>query len=232
MEAGRRTPEIILALNTREAAEALGWVQTFAGRIRWFKVGLPLFVRYGPEFLFSLREQGAARIFLDLKMLDIPSVLEGAVMALRDLPVEMVTVSLLAGPEAVIRVREAAPPEVMVVGVTVLSSQDAASIAQILPQPVSVQEWSLHLARMAVELKLPAVVASGDAVARIRDRYPELRLVVPGIRWEEDASDQKRVLTPREAARAGVAYIVVGRPLTHAPDPLRALQELEEALLS
>lgn len=223
-------PEMILALNTREAGEALGWVQTFAGKIRWFKVGLPLFVRYGPELLFSLREKGAERIFLDLKMMDIPSVLEHTTRALADLPVEMVTVSLVAGPEAVRRVRESAPPEVMVVGVTVLSSQDASSIARILPQPVSVQEWSVHLARMAMDLKLPAVVASGDAVSRIRALFPELRLVVPGIRWTEDTSDQRRILTPQEVCRMGVEYIVVGRPLTHAPDPLRALQELEEAL--
>ncbi len=225
-------PEVVVALNTRDADEALAWVTTFSGRVRWFKVGLPLFLRYGPSLLSTLRERGAQKIFLDLKMLDIPSVMDQAVRALEHLPVDMLTVSLLAGPEAVEAVRKAVPESVLLVGVTVLSSLDTSSISRILPDPVPPLEWSLHLARMAREVGIPAVVASGDAALRIRDTLPDLQLVVPGIRWNQDVQDQKRVLTPRDARLAGVEYLVVGRPLTHAPDPLRALQELEEALAS
>lgn len=226
-------PEVVVALNTQEAREAQQWVTTFAGRVRWFKVGLPLFTRYGPEILFTLRERGAEHIFLDLKIGDIPSVMAQTVRGIKDLPVRMLTVNLLAGPEAMESAREACPENVLLVGVTVLSSLDTASISQILPSPVSPVEWSLHLARMAREVGIQAVVASGDSVMRIRDKLPDLKLVVPGIRWgQQDLQDQRRILTPDDARLAQVDYLVVGRPLTHASDPLRALQELEEALTS
>ncbi len=228
------SPEVILALNTADRDTALKWVSLFAGELRWFKVGLPLFFRYGPDILNDLRKEGAQRIFLDVKLHEIPSVMRLTVEALQDLPVDMLTVHLLAGHVAIeeaLQGWQRTDRRPLFVGVTLLSSMDARALSSILPDPIPPREWSLHLAYLADRLRLDGVVASGDVAVEIKERLPHRILVVPGIRWEEQkADDQRRILTPAEAASAGFEFLVVGRPLTHVPDPLRALQELKRQL--
>lgn len=207
---------VALDLADLEAAERLA--AELADVAGMLKVGLELFTAHGPEAVRRIGVHGP--VFLDLKLHDIPTTVERASRACARLGVRMLTVHALGG-EAMVRaaVRGAAagaeeagvePP--LVAAVTVLSSLDEA-----LASPAS-------LAFEAVQAGARAVVVSGADVAVVRQALgEEVALVVPGIRPEgSDGHDQVRVLTPREALEAGADYLVVGRPITTAADPVGA----------
>lgn len=228
---------LIVALDLPDAAAAMGLVDRLEGRCAWFKVGLELFVSAGPAILERLLGRGHS-IFLDLKFMDIPNTVAGAVRSAAGLGVGMITVHAAGGPAMLAAAQSAIEglensPQLL--AVTVLTSIDAAQ-ARAVGLDRSPGEQVELLARMAREAGIRGFVCSPREVAALRALTgPEGVLVIPGIRPAgAEPGDQKRVATPGEALVSGASYLVVGRPVTQAPDPAQAAQailmEMAEAL--
>jgi len=228
---------LIVALDVPDAASAAALVSRLEGKCDWFKVGLELFVAAGPAVLEPLVKRGHS-VFLDLKLHDIPNTVAGAVRSAAALGVRMITVHAAGGP-AMLSAAHAAldgiadPPELL--AVTVLTSIDAAQISAVGLERSPAEQVEL-LARMGLAAGMRGFVCSPQEVAVLRALTgPESVLVVPGIRPAgSDTGDQRRIATPAKALRQGASYLVVGRPITHAPDPAEAaeaiLKEMAEAL--
>ncbi|MGH2374295.1 MAG: orotidine-5'-phosphate decarboxylase, partial [bacterium] len=192
--------------------------QALVGHLRavtpWFKIGSVLFTRAGPEAVHMVHAAGG-QVFLDLKFHDIPQTVAGGVAAAADLGVELVTVHCAAGPVALAAAADARPPgsALRVLGVTRLTS-DAGKVGT----------GALRAAVEAREAGLDGVTASVRDCARIKNACgPAFRVLTPGIRPAGVAAhDQIRIATPRQAVRAGADYLVVGRPITAAEDPVAA----------
>lgn len=217
------TPVPIVALDFPGAAEALGLVERLPDA-DFFKVGLQLFSAAGPDIVRELRARGR-RVFLDLKLHDIPNTVANAVRAANGLGVELLTVhasggvAMLAAAAAAARESDA-PPKVL--AVTILTSLSAADLARTRGNgDVDLTTEAATLARLAEEAGIHGVVTSVHEVARIRAATrPDFPVLCPGIRLAgDDAGDQARVATPADAARSGVNYIVIGRSVTAARDP-------------
>ncbi len=224
--------ELIVALDLPSGPDALALVQRLPG-LAWVKVGPALYVREGPDLVRELAARGL-RIFLDLKLHDIPTTVAGAVGAARDLGVAMATVHCLGGPKMLAAARQAAG-EVALVGVTVLTSHDAAEFEQVVGRGVpDVGFEAERLAKVAMQAKLRGVVASGHELGLLRETLGTGPwIVVPGVRLPGDeADDQRRTIAPREAVRGGATHLVVGRSITAAKDPARAYQAVREAMES
>ncbi len=227
--------ELIVAFDLPSGRDAL----TLAGRLpglRWAKIGPVLFGREGggggPALIKEFRQRGI-RVFLDLKWHDIPHIVASAVLAARELGVSMTTVHCLGGRTMLAEAARAAGSELAVVAVTVLTSHDAAELEGVLGRGVpDVGFEAERLARTALQAGLRGVVASGQEVGLLREALgPDPWIVVPGIRAAgEAADDQVRTIAPREAVGRGATHLVVGRPITGAPDPVAAYQRLVEAL--
>jgi orotidine-5'-phosphate decarboxylase len=233
-EARRR---LIVALDRPDAASATCLVAQLEGNCQWFKVGLELFVAAGPAFVESLVRRGHS-VFLDLKFHDIPNTVAAAVRSAAALGVRMVNVHATGGPAMLAAAKGAligiaAPPELL--AVTVLTSMDQAQIRAIGIDRSPSEQVEI-LARMGLAAGLRGFVCSPQEVASLRALTgPEVVLVTPGIRPAgSEIGDQKRIATPAEALRQGASYLVVGRPITQAPDPPEAaeaiLKEMAEAL--
>jgi orotidine-5'-phosphate decarboxylase len=223
--------ELVVAFDLPSGREAL----TLAGRLpglTWAKLGHVLFAREGPAVAREFAARGF-RVFLDLKWHDIPNTVAGAVAAARELGVGMATVHCLGGRAMLEAAARAAGPDLPLVGVTVLTSHDAAELESVLGRGVpDIGFESERLARMAVQAGLRGVVASGQELGLLREALgPDPWIVVPGIRLPgEAAGDQARTIAPDEAVRRGATHLVVGRPITAAPDPVAAYRRLAEAL--
>ncbi len=223
--------ELIVAFDLKSGREALA----LAGRLpnlRWAKVGPVLYNREGPALIKEFAQRGI-RVFLDLKWHDIPNIVASAVTAARELGVSLTTVHCLGGRTMLTAAARAAGPDLAVVGVTVLTSHDAAELESVLGRGVpDVGFEAERLGRMALQAGLRGVVASGQELGLLREALgPDPWIVVPGIRApDEPAGDQVRTVEPVEAVRRGATHLVVGRPITAAPDPVAAYQRLVEAL--
>lgn len=215
--------ELVLALDvaTPEAGDAL--LARVPG-VRWVKVGSVLFTAAGPTMVTSLKIRGY-RVFLDLKWHDIPNTVVGAVHQARRLGVDMVTVHTLGGGAMMSAAKDAAGPDLAVVGVTVLTSHDPAGFAAVVGRDsVDLGAEVERLAEMARRAGIDGMVSSPLETARLRAILgPDKLLVTPGIRGGADrAGDQVRVATAGAAARAGSTHLVVGRPVLEAADPAQA----------
>jgi len=218
--------ELIVAFDLGSGKEAL----TLADRLpalRWAKIGSALFVREGPALVreFTARR---VRVFLDLKWHDIPSTVERAVGAARELGVSMATVHCLGGHDMLVAAVRAAG-ELPLVGVTVLTSHSSADLEQIVGR--GVPDMGLEgerLARIALEAGLRGVVAGGREIGIVRGALGlGPWIVVPGVRLAGDSKDdQARTVTPPEAVRLGATHLVVGRPITRAADPAVVYQQI------
>jgi orotidine-5'-phosphate decarboxylase len=217
---------IIVALDTGSPEAAMAAVSALAGEVGLFKVGMELFPRGGAGLIERIRAAGA-EVFLDLKFHDIPNTVAGAVRSAAALGVKFATVHASGGKAMLAAAAAAAAGSgTTILAVTVLTSLDDADLSSIgfaLPAAEAVD----RLARLAVEAGIGGIVCSAREVAAVRARVgPEVVLVTPGVRLPEDsAGDQKRVVTPFEAVRAGANYIVVGRPITKAADPVSAARK-------
>ena len=197
-----------------------------SSRPRWVKVGLQLFLAEGKPLVAALTARGY-RVFLDFKLHDIPNTVAGALGAILSLAPALVTLHASGG--AAMLAAAAAAVEgsaTRLLAVTVLTSMDAAQLATTgvahVPE-VQVQQ----LARLAYENGIPGVVCSAQEIAALRTVFPALELVVPGIRPAGSPSgDQQRIATPSTAIRAGAGRLVVGRPITAAPQPAAAFQSI------
>jgi len=222
--------DLILALDvpTRETAAPL--LRQLRGSVRWVKIGLQLFTAYGPDYVRAVADEGF-HIFLDLKLHDIPNTVAKAVESLAKLPIGMLTVHTAGGQEMMMAARIAqqqTKPHLLILGVTVLTSMDAAGLREIGVADAPEAQVA-RLGRLAADAGVRGLVCSPLEVALLRAQLPaNLQLVTPGIRLAGEAGgdDQKRVMTPTEAARAGANYVVVGRPILQAKDPAIAARAI------
>ena len=223
--------ELVVAFDLPSGREALALAGRLPG-LTWAKLGHVLFAREGPAVAREFAARGF-RVFLDLKWHDIPNTVAGAVAAARELGVGMATVHCLGGRAMLEAAAHAAGPDLPLVGVTVLTSHDAAELESVLGRGVPDLGFEAErLARMAVQAGLRGVVASGHELGLLREALgPDPWIVVPGIRLPGEApGDQARTIAPDEAVRRGATHLVVGRPITAASDPVAAYRRLAEAL--
>jgi orotidine-5'-phosphate decarboxylase len=221
---------IIVALDYPDAAPALALAAQLRGSGCRLKIGKELFTRAGPPLVAKLQEQGF-EIFLDLKFHDIPNTVAQACKAAAALGVWMVNVHALGGKAMLQAAREALesqPKRPRLIAVTVLTSLDTVDLAEI-GLAGSPADNVLRLARLAQASGMDGVVCSPREITRLRAELgPQFELVTPGIRPAGSAqNDQKRVMTPAQALQAGATYLVIGRPITAAPDPLAALRGIQ-----
>jgi orotidine-5'-phosphate decarboxylase len=223
---------LVFPLDLPSVAEARRWVLRMADVVGMFKVGLELFVRGGPDIVRFIHASGAAGVFLDLKLHDIPETVSRAMTGIAELGVRLATVHCGESPRMLEAAAAAAAGRVDVLGVTVLTSVSAADISSAgLAEPWAgdVSRLALRRAQMAKAAGLAGVVCSGLEVRAIKEALgPAFLAVAPGIRpaWAARGrgDDQKRVTTPAEAVLAGADYIVVGRPIRDAADPRAAAE--------
>jgi orotidine-5'-phosphate decarboxylase len=220
---------LLAALDLPDLDKALALVESLQPHVGGFKVGLELCTAAGvPNVVAAVAAAGGA-VFLDLKLHDIPNTVAGAVRSVCALgpAVRMLTIHAQGG-EPMLRAAVAAaaafPARPLLLGVTVLTSMDEATLNADLGVPATMEAHVVHLARLAQRCGLDGVVVSPHEAAAVRRACgDELLIVTPGVRPAAAAADdQRRVLTPAEAVRAGADYLVVGRPLTAASDPAAA----------
>ncbi|MFT4517944.1 MAG: orotidine-5'-phosphate decarboxylase [Halioglobus sp.] len=229
------TKPVIVALDFPTAGEALALAEQLSPELCRVKVGKELFTRAGPALVEKLQHSGFD-VFLDLKFHDIPNTVAGAVRAAGELGVWMVNVHASGGSRMMEAAREAlqgisTPP--LLIGVTVLTSMSQEDLKE-LGFAESAQQRVLSLADLVANSGLDGVVCSGAEASALRDAHgPGFRLVTPGIRLAgDDAGDQRRVLTPVDAIAQGSDFLVIGRSITAAADPLCALQRVQQELNS
>jgi orotidine-5'-phosphate decarboxylase len=215
--------KIIVALDAATKAQALALVEQLRDKISFFKIGLQLYTAEGPETVRAVLATGA-KLFLDLKLHDIPNTVAKAVESAANLSVQMLTIHLSGGSE-MIRDAVAARKETMsILGVTVLTSADASTLREVGISE-KVDEQVLRLARLGIENGVDGLVCSPHEIKALRAEFGDkIKIVVPGIRpsWSEPG-DQKRFMTPREAIDAGADYLVIGRPITAHKNPREAV---------
>ncbi|NDL62395.1 orotidine-5'-phosphate decarboxylase [Acerihabitans arboris] len=228
---GSRSPSpVIVALDYADRALALSFANRVSPHDCRLKIGKEMFTRFGPALVRELRDKGFD-IFLDLKFHDIPNTVAKAVAAAAELGVWMVNVHASGGERMMSAAKAALMPygaqAPLLIAVTVLTSMDDGDLAG-LGIPYSASEYAGRLAALTQRCGLDGVVCSAHEAAAFKARFGrEFSLVTPGIRPEgSDAGDQRRVMTPLLARRAGVDYMVIGRPITQAADPGAALQSI------
>lgn len=217
---------VIVALDKPSRAEALEVVDALGGAGDFYKVGLELYTRAGPEVVRDLRSRGK-EVFLDLKLHDIPNTVSRAVHAAADLEVALLTVHAAGGRTMLEAARDAAGARTRLLAVTVLTSLAPDEMEDVWGREIlSVRDEVGRLAALAAETGVDGAVASAREASWIRQSVGAgLLIATPGIRpADSDPGDQKRVATPGEAVEAGADYLVVGRPVTLARDPAAALE--------
>jgi orotidine-5'-phosphate decarboxylase len=217
---------IIVALDVPTSDDALALVRQLSPHAGLFKIGLQLFIAAGPGIVRAVRDEGG-RVFLDLKLHDIPNTVAHAVERAVSLGVEMLTIHLSGGRAMIEAAMGAAVPEVLLLGITVLTSAEEATLREIGVDS-SMEKQVLRLARLGVEVGIGGVVASPHELRALRAAHgSKIKIVTPGIRpTGSPMGDQKRAMTPAEALAAGADFLVIGRPITAAPDPRGALEQI------
>lgn len=214
---------IVVALDSDSPDAALSAARALAGEVGMFKVGMELFPRGGPSLVRGIRDAGSD-VFLDLKFHDIPNTVAGAVRSAGALGVRFATVHASGGRAMLAAAAEAARGSgLTLLAVTILTSLDDSDLAEIGVSAPAARAVT-RLAALAAGEGIGGIVCSAKEVAAVRSLLgPGPVLVTPGVRLpEDDRGDQKRVVTPAEAVRAGADYLVVGRPILRAPDPVAA----------
>jgi orotidine-5'-phosphate decarboxylase len=223
--------QLFLALDTPNLADALAQARAVGGAVDGLKLGLEFFTANGPAGVAAVQAAGRP-LFLDLKFHDIPNTVAGAVRSALALKPLMLNVHAAGGPEMLRAAAEAAgsagPGRPLLIAVTVLTSladDDLVAVGQLPPATEQVR----RLAGLAQAQGCDGVVCSAREIAQLRrDCGPDFKLVVPGIRpAAAQADDQKRVMTPGEAVRLGADFLVIGRPITGAPDPAEAARRVK-----
>lgn len=236
MEAKKR---IIFALDVQTVAEAEAFAALLKDHVGVFKIGLELFVACGPAVVEAVRKKApGCGIFLDLKLHDIPETIKGAMRSASTLGADFVTVHTNDG-SSLLKAAVEAGGASRILGVTVLTSLSADALKEAgidIAKYKDPSDLVLQRASVARMAGCAGIVCSAEEAALVRKEFgPDFLIVTPGIRSEGDAiGDQKRVATPYEAIRNGADYIVVGRPIRKAPDPIKAAEriaaEIERAL--
>ncbi len=226
--------EIAVALDFPSPVPALELVGRLGSDADFYKVGLELFTCAGPSFLEELRAAGK-RIFLDLKLHDIPNTVRGAAAAARELGVELITVHATGGTRMIAAAAEGAGGDVRVVAITLLTSLSAMEVREVWGRrELSEDGEVVRLARLAQLAGAAGVVASPREARALRSVLgPEALIVTPGIRPRgAEMHDQARVATPADAVAAGADVLVVGRSITMADDPAEAFRRIRSEMES
>lgn len=218
--------KIIVALDVATKEEALSLVEQLRDQISLFKIGLQLYTAEGPEVVRAISAAGA-KVFLDLKLHDIPNTVARAVESAEPLGVQMLTIHLSGGSEMILAALAARKGKMSILGVTVVTSAtqqtlDELGIGEQLDRHVS------RLGNIGVAAGVDGLVSSPFEVKSLRAEFGDkIKIVVPGIRprWSEPG-DQKRIMTPREAIDAGADFLVIGRPVTAHKDPGEAVAKI------
>ena len=223
------TGSIFVALDTPDLERAKAIAHKVRNHVGGLKLGLEFFTSNGRSGVKEMAQFGLP-IFLDLKLHDIPNTVGKAVQALRDLEPAVLTVHAGGGRAMMEDAKAAAPAGTKVVGVTVLTSLDGDDL-QTVGLPADPHAQVERLTALAREAGLDGVVCSGAEVKAARQLWPGGYFVVPGVRPENDqAGDQKRIVTPRQALNDGASILVIGRPITAAEDPVQAARAIEATL--
>src|SRR5687767_14079525 len=221
--------DLILVLDAQSPRDVTPVLRQLQGTVRWVKVGLEMFTACGPDCVREIAGLGF-NVFLDLKLHDIPNTVAKAVESCGKLPIGMLTLHTCGGREMMqwaVRAQRQHAPNLLLLGVTVLTSMSAAGLAETgaIDTP---EKQVVRLGQLAAESGIQGLVCSPLEIAPLRAALPaKIALVTPGIRPRDaKADDQTRVMTPSEAARTGATYIVVGRPIFKAPDPAAAARAI------
>jgi orotidine-5'-phosphate decarboxylase len=217
--------DLILVLDAPSPREVAPALKRLAGTVTWVKVGLEMFTACGPDCVREIADLGF-NVFLDLKLHDIPNTVAKAVESVSKLPIRMLTLHTSGGREMMtwaVKAQQQTSPGLLLLGVTVLTSMSAKELTEVGVAD-SPANQVVRLGRLAIDAGLRGLVCSPLELLPLRAALPpEVTLVTPGIRPRDaKADDQTRVMTPSEAAQAGATYIVVGRPIFKAPDPVAA----------
>ena len=225
--------EVILALDVESRAKAEHILEKTGDDLKWVKIGLQTYLRDGDSFLKDVSASGKS-IFLDLKLHDIPNTMVKAIESLSSLPIKMLTLHSTAGPEALAKCSQVADkflPDTHLLAVTVLTSMNKDNLNAIgvntdIPEQVD------NLARLSVESGINGIVSSPLELVRLRPKLPAGTIfVTPGIRpIGSSIGDQKRIMTPKQAANAGANFLVIGRPILEAVEPKKTLFEIQTEL--
>lgn len=227
--------QLIVALDVSSAAQAQKIVTALGDSVTFYKVGMQLYTAEGPGIVRDLVRAGR-RVFLDMKYHDIPNTVGAAVREAGKLGVSLLTVHGSGGSKMLRAATEAAResnPAMKVIAVTVLTSMDQDDLNEIMHG--NLEEQVVHVAGLALKAGCHGVVSSAREVTALRSRLgKEFLVVTPGVRPAGAAhGDQARVVTPAEAIAAGSTHLVVGRPITAAPNPAREaekiIREIEQA---
>ena len=227
--------KLIVALDFPGSTDALAFVDRLEGRVRWFKVGLELYLAAGNTVVETLIRHGFS-VFLDLKLHDIPNTVAGAVRSASQSGASLLTIHAAGGAPMIEAAANAAaslldPPRIL--AVTVLTSMDQEQLNGIGVNATPAEQVE-RLARLAIGAGADGLVCSPEESANLRLILgPKPLLVTPGIRPAgTEAGDQKRVATPETALRSGASYLVVGRPITQASDPRLAAENFLHSMAS
>lgn len=232
---------IIVALDVSARKDLEKWAELLKLHVKWVKVGMELFYAQGPEVITFLRDHGF-KIFLDLKLHDIPNTVQKAAAVLARLGVGILNLHTLGGVEMMKRTAEAVKQVAdaeginrpQIIGVTVLTSHSPEVLRDELQVAPSLPEEVLHLAGLAKSSGLDGVVCSPWEIKKIKDSYgADFLTVVPGIRpaWAAPG-DQVRIKTPSQAITEGADFLVIGRPILSAPDPVVAINSIIQEMHS
>jgi orotidine-5'-phosphate decarboxylase len=221
--------DLILVLDAQSPRDVAPALKQLQGTVRWAKVGLEMFTACGPDAVRQVADLGY-NVFLDLKLHDIPNTVAKAVESCAKLPIGMLTLHTCGGREMMqwaVKAQQQHKPDLLLLGVTVLTSMSAAGLAET-GVGESPEKQVVRLGKLAVDSGLRGLVCSPLEIAPLRAVLPgDVQLVTPGIRPRDaKADDQTRVMTPGEAAAAGANYLVVGRPIFKAPDPVAAARNI------
>ena len=220
---------IFVAIDTPSLERARALAEQVRGHAGGVKLGLEFFSANGPAGVASIAALGMP-VFLDVKFHDIPNTVAKSVEALRPLEPAVLTVHAAGGRAMLEAARAAASPNTKIVAVTVLTSLDGGDL-QSIGVSSEPREQVERLAQLARSAGLDGIVCSGTEVARAKAAWPEGFFVVPGVRPPGgDVSDQKRVVTPRQALEDGASILVIGRPITLAENPSEALRDIAATL--
>lgn len=227
--------DLILVLDAPSTREVIPTLKSLQGTVRYVKIGLEMFTAAGPDCVREISGLGF-KVFLDLKLHDIPNTVAKAVESVSRLPIDLLTVHTSGGREMMqwaVKAQQQSAPQLLLLGVTVLTSMSAAGLAATGVE-ASPERQVVRLGQLAVESGLRGLVCSPLEIAPLRAVLPrDVALVTPGIRPRDaKADDQTRVMTPADAARAGANFIVVGRPIFKAPDPAAAARAILAELAS
>jgi orotidine-5'-phosphate decarboxylase len=222
--------KIIVALDVATKEKALDLVEELRDQISFFKIGLQLYTAEGPEIVRAVLSAGA-KVWLDIKLHDIPNTIARAVESATNLGVHMLTIHLSGGSEMIRAATAARTNNITLLGVTVLTSATEQTLREIGIAD-RVEDQVLRLAKLGVEAGIDGVVASPHEIKTLRREFGDkIKIVVQGIRpsWAEPG-DQKRFMTPCQAVEAGADYIGIGRPIVARRNPQEALKKILQEL--